>query len=71
MYMERDEITKEQLDVIAGYMSDELRERIHSELAPCAPVEFLEAYIATKEDPEMLDLLRSEFRDVYLALGYV
>lgn len=30
----------------AGYMVDEIREDLHYELAPCAPQEFFDAYIA-------------------------
>jgi hypothetical protein len=51
--MKLSEITQEQLDDICTYMTDEIRERLHSELAPCTPQEFLKAYL--KEDEELLE----------------
>lgn len=48
-------ISKEQMDIIATYMDDEIRERLHSEMAPCEPEDFLRAYI--EEDPELKDIL--------------
>ena len=32
------------LDVIAGYMDDEIREQLHSDMAPCEAQAFLDAY---------------------------
>lgn len=32
------------IDNIAGYMDDEIRERLNSEMAPCKPQEFFDAY---------------------------
>ncbi len=43
-------LTIAQLEAIAVVMDDEIRERIHSEIAPCEPGEFLTAYLAA--DPE-------------------
>lgn len=31
------------------YMDDEIRERLHDEMAPCDPQEFVEAYVAEHE----------------------
>ena len=52
-------ITKDDMDAIVMFMDDDLRERLHLELAPCSYEEFLEAYI--KEDYEFLELLEWEF----------
>ena len=38
-----------QLGDLAGHMNDELRERVHSELAPCPDVEFLARYLELHE----------------------
>lgn len=43
-------LTLAQLEAIVMVMDDEIRERIHSEIAPCEPGEFLTAYLA--EDAE-------------------
>ena len=32
-------------EVIAMFMDDEIREAVHSELAPCTELEFLERYL--------------------------
>jgi hypothetical protein len=32
------------LETLAELMDDDIREQLHSELAPCSPEEFLEAY---------------------------
>lgn len=53
------EITQEILDAIATYMEDEIRERVHMELAPCTPLEFLKRYLQLA--PEFADLLSGEF----------
>ena len=47
------------MDVIATYMEDEIRERVHMELAPCTPAEFLKRYLQL--DPDFANLLSSEF----------
>ena len=52
-------ITQDDMDNIATYMDDEIRERLHSELAPCEPEEFLAAYL--EKDPEFEELLVREF----------
>ena len=52
-----EEITN--MDVIATYMDDDIRERVHFELAPCTPMEFLRCYLTL--DPDFADLLSAEF----------
>lgn len=36
-------------DVVVNMMDDEIREKLHSELAPCADQEFVDAYVAAHE----------------------
>jgi hypothetical protein len=52
-------ITQDDMDNIATYMDDEIRERLHFELAPCEPEEFLAAYL--EKDPEFEEMLEREF----------
>ena len=52
-------LTQEKIDVIATYMDDEIREKVHSELAPCSPKDFLEKYV--EYDPRFADVLKIEF----------
>lgn len=40
-------------EVIENYMDDEIRERLHSELAPCTEQEFFDRYI--EEDPNFMN----------------
>ena len=53
------EITDEDMSEIASYMDDEIRERLHSEIAPCSHDEFIYRYL--KEDPDFLEILQNEF----------
>lgn len=53
-------LTQNLMDTIAVYMDDEIREKVHFELAPCEPEEFLQRYLEL--DPEFKKLLKSEFR---------
>lgn len=46
-------------DAIVPYMFDDIREDVHSDLAPCSREEFLEEYL--KRDPKLQDVLDSEF----------
>ena len=46
-------------DAIASYMDDDIREKVHSELAPCTEIEFLNRYLEL--DPDFSDLLDTEF----------
>lgn len=52
-------ISESKMDAIAIYMDDDIRERVHFELAPCAAAEFLKRYIEL--DPDFADLLSAEF----------
>ena len=38
------------MDVIAQYMDDEIREELHTKMAPCAPQEFVNAYIDAHDE---------------------
>ena len=58
-YGENFELTEEVLDTIASYMDDDKRERVHFELAPCDPEEFLKKYLELDSDFE--ELLNNEF----------
>lgn len=52
-------LTKNLMSTIAVYMEDEIREKVHFELAPCEPEEFLRRYLEL--DPEFEGVLKSEF----------
>ena len=52
-------LTQKDLDIMATYMDDEIREAVHAELAPCKPEEFLRRYLEL--DPDFIELLTSEF----------
>ena len=58
-YGEEYVLTQDQLDVIAKYMNDEIREEMHFRFAPCEPDFFLREYV--KRDPEFEKLLYDEF----------
>lgn len=53
------ELTQEELDIIASYMDDEIREDIAFKFAPCTPETFLRAYV--EEDESFKELLEVEF----------
>lgn len=53
------EITDEIMDTIATYMDDDIREKVHYELAPCTHEEFLKRYLEL--DPDFAELLETEF----------
>lgn len=53
------EITQDQMNVIATYMDDEVREQISFKFAPCANEFFLRKYC--EEVPEFADILEDEF----------
>lgn len=53
------ELTQEELDVIATYMIDDIREDVAFDLDSCTPEEFLKEYVSRDEDFE--ELLRTEF----------
>lgn len=52
-------LTQELLGGIATYMDDDIRERLHCEIAPCEPEFFLKEYL--KRDPRFEELLHDEF----------
>ena len=37
-------------DVVVNYMDDNIRERVHDELAPCTEEEFLNRYLELSDD---------------------
>lgn len=53
------EVTQGQMDAIAVLMDDEVRERVHRELAPCTPETFLKRYCELV--PEFETVLNGEF----------
>lgn len=55
-------LTEELMNTIATYMNDEIREKVHYELAPCEPEEFLNKYLEL--DPDFEELLENEFNIV-------
>lgn len=46
-------------DSIVNLMDDDMRERVHGEMAPCAEQEFLSRYL--EYCPEFEDVIRGEF----------
>lgn len=53
------EVTYSDMDIIAEYMDDCLREYVEFHYSPCTPGEFLREYI--KREPTFEDVLRNEF----------
>lgn len=45
-------MNNELMELVATYMDDEIRERVHFELAPCAAQEFYDRYIELDPDFE-------------------
>lgn len=52
-------ITDEIMNTIATYMDDDIREKVHHELAPCTHEEFLKRYLELV--PDFAELLEMEF----------
>lgn len=52
-------LTQEDMDVIAIYMNDEIRECVHNDMLYDTPEEFLRNYVV--RDPDFDDLLKMEF----------
>lgn len=52
-------ITDELMNTISTYMNDEIREKVHFELAPCTNERFLKRYIEL--DPYFEKVLYKEF----------
>lgn len=57
--MDKLEISDKVMDAIAALMDDEIRERVHYELAPCSNEAFLKRYCELQ--PEFIDVLKNEF----------
>lgn len=53
------DVTQRELDIIAEYMDDCLREYVEFHFSPCSPEKFLREYI--KREPTFEDVLRNEF----------
>ena len=47
------------MNTISSYMNDEIREDLHSELAPCEPEVFLKRYVEI--EPDFAEILETEF----------
>ena len=54
-----DKISNETMENICAYMNDEIREELHSKLAPCSNRTFLKEYC--KCDKKNKKLLKNEF----------
>ena len=52
-------ITDTDMDDIARFMDDDIREKIHIEMAPCSHEKFITAYL--KEDPYFEEFLKEQF----------
>ena len=53
------DVTQRELDIIAEYMDDCLREYVEFHFSPCTPEKFLREYI--RREPSFEDVLRNEF----------
>ena len=52
-------ITDDDMEIIASYMDDEIREQVHAEIAPCSNGEFIKRYLEV--DESLADILEREF----------
>ena len=52
-------ITKQEMDALVSYMDDDVREKVHFELAPCTNEAFLIRYIELV--PEFEDMMENNF----------
>lgn len=52
-------ITDDDMEIIASYMDDEIREQVHAEIAPCSNEEFIKRYLDL--DDSLADILKREF----------
>lgn len=59
--IEKFTLLQSEMDVIATYMNDNIREKVHFELAPCEPLDFLRRYLELDKDPDFRDILENEF----------
>lgn len=55
----KNENNTRKMDAIAVLMDDETREKVHHELAPCEPIEFLKRYCEL--EPSFEAVLKDEF----------
>lgn len=55
-------ISKEEMDALVSYMNNDIREKVHMELAPCTNEEFLVRYIEL--DSELEKVMEQEFEEV-------
>lgn len=53
------ELSQDELDVIATYMDDDIRESVAFDLTTSTPIQFLREYVSRDEHFE--ELLKSEF----------
>ena len=53
------DVTQRELDIIAEYMDDCLREYVEFHFSPCTPGKFLREYI--RREPSFEDVLKREF----------
>lgn len=59
-------ITDEDMADIATYMDDDIREKLHLEMAPCTYDEFLLAYLEEAPDRDaFMDIMQREFDMVF------
>ena len=56
---EKYKATQNDMDNIANYMNDEIREEVHFKFTSCEPELFLREYV--KRDPGFVKLLHDEF----------
>jgi len=55
-------MTDPEMDALVNYMDDDIREKVHQELAPCTHEEFILRYIEL--DPEFEKVIDQEFSSV-------
>lgn len=59
--MIRNNLSYDELSVIAMYMDNDIREQVHNELTPCTPYEFLKRYCELDETFEAILNLEFHF----------
>lgn len=59
--LKNEENFSKDFEVIVTYMNDEIREQLHSEIAPCSELYFLRQY--AKKDPSIIDVMEQEFKN--------
>ena len=58
-YGENYTLRQDDMDVIASYMNDEIRESVHNDMNYNSPEDFLREYV--KRDPDFEEFLNTEF----------